>query len=294
MIGVGNGTDALTIALRALGVGRPGDEVICPSLTFYATAEAVVNAGARPVFCDVDPDTACVTAATVAPVLTWRADAGDRAGAPVRERGAGAGAERARRAGARGRGPGGGGQRSSGVQRRRAGRRRHLQLLPVEEPALPRRRRRRSPPTPTRWPTARGRCASTARATSARTPTWATTRASTRSRRPCCGCCCPELDGWNARRREAADAYERAGIGELVRAAACHRRGRARAPPLRGALRAGRRAGRGAERARDRGARLLPHARSPAGADARVRRRGAARHRRARPHDPGAADGARS
>ena len=36
----------------------PGDEVICPSLTFYATAEAMVNAGARPVFCDVDPDTA--------------------------------------------------------------------------------------------------------------------------------------------------------------------------------------------------------------------------------------------
>ena len=47
VIGVGNGTDALTIALRALGVGA-GDEVICPSLTFYATAEAVVNAGARP------------------------------------------------------------------------------------------------------------------------------------------------------------------------------------------------------------------------------------------------------
>ena len=57
MIGVGNGTDALTIALRALGVG-PGDEVICPSLTFYATAEAIVNAGATPVFCDVDANAA--------------------------------------------------------------------------------------------------------------------------------------------------------------------------------------------------------------------------------------------
>jgi dTDP-4-amino-4,6-dideoxygalactose transaminase len=65
-IGVANGTDALTIALRALGV-RPGDEVICPSMTFYATAESIVNAGARPVFCDVDPDTLCVTAATVRP-----------------------------------------------------------------------------------------------------------------------------------------------------------------------------------------------------------------------------------
>jgi dTDP-4-amino-4,6-dideoxygalactose transaminase len=68
-IGVGNGTDALTIALRALGV-RPGAEVICPSFTFYATAESIVNAGARPVFCDVDPDTFCITAETVRPHLS--------------------------------------------------------------------------------------------------------------------------------------------------------------------------------------------------------------------------------
>jgi dTDP-4-amino-4,6-dideoxygalactose transaminase len=70
-VGVGNGTDALTIALRALGVG-PGDEVVVPSLTFYATAEAVVNAGARPVFCDIDPETLCVTAATVEPAMSER------------------------------------------------------------------------------------------------------------------------------------------------------------------------------------------------------------------------------
>src|ERR1700736_3293417 len=61
VIGVANGTDAITIALRALGV-RPGDEVIVPAFTFYATAEAVVTAGARPVFCDVDPATRNVTA----------------------------------------------------------------------------------------------------------------------------------------------------------------------------------------------------------------------------------------
>jgi dTDP-4-amino-4,6-dideoxygalactose transaminase len=73
-IGVGNGTDALTIALRALGVG-PGDEVIVPSFTFYATAEAVPPTGARPVFCDVDPDTACVTAETVKAVMTPRTKA---------------------------------------------------------------------------------------------------------------------------------------------------------------------------------------------------------------------------
>ena len=63
-IGVANGTDALTLALRALGV-RPGDEVVVPSFTFYASAEAIPPTGARPVFCDVDPDTFCVTAETV-------------------------------------------------------------------------------------------------------------------------------------------------------------------------------------------------------------------------------------
>jgi dTDP-3-amino-3,4,6-trideoxy-alpha-D-glucose transaminase len=68
-VGVANGTDALTIALRAMGVG-PGDEVVVPSFTFYATAEAVPATGARPVFCDVDPDTYCVSAATVAAALT--------------------------------------------------------------------------------------------------------------------------------------------------------------------------------------------------------------------------------
>ncbi|HEX8744824.1 MAG TPA: DegT/DnrJ/EryC1/StrS family aminotransferase [Thermoleophilaceae bacterium] len=70
-VGVANGTDALTIALRALGV-RQGDEVVMPSLTFYATAEAAVNAGATPVFCDVDPETYCVTPETVAAAVTPR------------------------------------------------------------------------------------------------------------------------------------------------------------------------------------------------------------------------------
>src|SRR5581483_8452843 len=70
-IGVGNGTDAITIGLRALGV-KPGDEVVVPSFTFYASAEAVVTAGARPVFCDVDPGTRNVTVDTVQAVLTDR------------------------------------------------------------------------------------------------------------------------------------------------------------------------------------------------------------------------------
>ncbi|MDP2709971.1 MAG: DegT/DnrJ/EryC1/StrS family aminotransferase [Solirubrobacteraceae bacterium] len=68
-VGVANGTDAITIALRSMGVG-PGDDVIVPSFTFYATAEAVPATGARPVFCDVDPDTYCITAETVAAALT--------------------------------------------------------------------------------------------------------------------------------------------------------------------------------------------------------------------------------
>src|SRR4051795_5835881 len=68
-VGVGNGTDALQIALRAAGV-RAGDDVVMPSLTFYATAEAAANLGARPVFCDVDPATFCVTRETVERALT--------------------------------------------------------------------------------------------------------------------------------------------------------------------------------------------------------------------------------
>jgi dTDP-3-amino-3,4,6-trideoxy-alpha-D-glucose transaminase len=68
-VGVANGTEALTIALRALGVG-PGDDVVVPSFTFYASAEAIPPTGARPVFCDVDPDTMCVTADTVRAALT--------------------------------------------------------------------------------------------------------------------------------------------------------------------------------------------------------------------------------
>ena len=59
-IGVGNGTDAIAVTLRALGIGR-GDEVIVPTNTFVATVEAVVLAGATPRFVDVDARTLLVT-----------------------------------------------------------------------------------------------------------------------------------------------------------------------------------------------------------------------------------------
>jgi dTDP-3-amino-3,4,6-trideoxy-alpha-D-glucose transaminase len=69
VLGVANGTDALVLALRAMGVG-PGDDVVVPSFTFYASAEAVAVIGANPVFCDVDPRTFCVTAESVRAALT--------------------------------------------------------------------------------------------------------------------------------------------------------------------------------------------------------------------------------
>src|ERR687885_2380039 len=70
-VGVANGTDAITIALRAAGV-RPGDEVVVPSFTFYASVEAAASMGATPVFCDVDPATFCVTRASVEAAMTDR------------------------------------------------------------------------------------------------------------------------------------------------------------------------------------------------------------------------------
>lgn len=70
-VGVGSGTDALHLALRACGIG-PGDEVITVANTFAATAEAIVMAGARPVFVDVSEDTLLMDLDAVEAALTER------------------------------------------------------------------------------------------------------------------------------------------------------------------------------------------------------------------------------
>ncbi|MEM8793712.1 MAG: DegT/DnrJ/EryC1/StrS family aminotransferase [Pseudomonadota bacterium] len=70
-IAVANGTLALDLALHGLGVG-PGDEVIVTPRSFVASASAIANAGARPVFADIDADSQTITPETVAPLITDR------------------------------------------------------------------------------------------------------------------------------------------------------------------------------------------------------------------------------
>ncbi|MET9397560.1 DegT/DnrJ/EryC1/StrS family aminotransferase [Kitasatospora sp. NPDC002965] len=84
-VAVSSCTTALHLALIGAGVG-PGDEVVVPSLSFVATANAVTYVGAVPVFADVDPATGNLTAATVEPLLTPRTRAVvvvDQGGVPV-------------------------------------------------------------------------------------------------------------------------------------------------------------------------------------------------------------------
>ena len=69
-----NGTDALQIAYMALDL-KQGDEIICPSWTYIATAEAAVLLGIKPVFCDVDIDTFNITAKLIEPLITSKTKA---------------------------------------------------------------------------------------------------------------------------------------------------------------------------------------------------------------------------
>lgn len=75
VVSCASGTDALVLALRAMGIG-PGDAVICPSFTFCATAEVVVLVGATPVFVDVDATTFNIDAKGIAGAVATAREAG--------------------------------------------------------------------------------------------------------------------------------------------------------------------------------------------------------------------------
>jgi dTDP-4-amino-4,6-dideoxygalactose transaminase len=71
VIGVGSGTDALYLALKALGINKK-DEVIVPSFTFIATVEAIILAGAEPVFADISPQTYTISPLDIKKKITQR------------------------------------------------------------------------------------------------------------------------------------------------------------------------------------------------------------------------------
>ncbi len=73
-VGVASGTDALIIALRSVGV-EPGDEVIVPAYSFFATAGAVLTVGAKPVFVDIDPQTYLISEGVIESKINSRTKA---------------------------------------------------------------------------------------------------------------------------------------------------------------------------------------------------------------------------
>jgi len=81
-VGVSNGTDAISLALLALGINA-GEGVICPAFTYYATAGAVAHIGARPVFADIDQDTYNISLSSIEKILLKKSKFKIRAIIPV-------------------------------------------------------------------------------------------------------------------------------------------------------------------------------------------------------------------
>ena len=227
VVGVANGTDALTIALTALGVG-PGDDVVVPSFTFYASAEAIPHTGARPVFCDIDPETFCITSETVEQAITpntraviavdlfGRVAPIDELRARLSGRGIAILEDAAQAAGARlhGRRAGSFGDAAT------------FSFFPSKNLfcfgdggaiATDRRRARRagSGAALPRLPRQGGIRGDRVELAARRAPSGSPANV------------LPRLDGWNERRRELAAAYADAGLGEVSR---CPRRRRERSP----------------------------------------------------------------
>ena len=259
-IGVANGTEALTIALRALGVG-PGDDVVVPSFSFYASAEAIPPTGARPVFCDVDRDTYCATPDTVRAALTPRTKAvivvDSRQPRPrARDRGA-------RRPVTEDAAQAVGSDRPDG--RRRAGHARDASLPSKNLGAFG--DGARSPPATRPWPSACC-CASTARATRSATRRWATTSRLDELQAAILRVQLPELERW---------AAHRYGVGERTRRRSASSSAPGRPRRLAPRVARLRRPPRTRRRSRRRsarpsiGARLLPHADPPPAGDGRLR-----------------------
>ena len=287
VIGVANGTDALVLALRAMGVG-PGDDVVVPSFTFYASAEAIALIGANPVFCDVDPRTFCVTPDTVRAALTPQTKVmmavhlfGNVApvaeiealGVPVLEDAAQALGSRTadgRRAGALGTAA-------------------TFSFFPSKNLGA----------------FGDGGAVATADADLADTLGMLRFHGSRdkltfelvghNSRLDELQAALlrlelPHLDAWCDGRRAAAAHYAAPGLGELAGLPRARRRLRSRVAPVRDPPRAGRRARRRARRRRDRLQGLLPRPAAPPAGDAPVVGRRAARHRRGGAHAPGDPD----
>ena len=279
-IGVANGTDALTLALRALGVG-PGDEVIVPSFTFYASAEAIPPTGARPVFCDVDPETFCVTQESVQAAITPRTKAvivvhlfGNVApvaeiealGVPVVEdaaQAAGALTADGRRAGSLGTIA-----TFSFFPSKNLAAFGDAGAVVTSDDELDERVRM------LRFHGSRDKESFELVGYNSRLDELqaALLRVTL-----------PHLDAWCDGRRAAAAAYEESDLGEVARAAAARRRLHARLAPLRRAPPAGRRPRRRVQGGGDRAQGLLPRADPPPARDARVRRRRSARSRTSSP-----------